>query len=56
MRRPAFLVKPDARVLGAILCGLGLALMTRPALIASAVGAELLASGFWCWGRSYNFV
>jgi len=44
--------RPDARHLGGALCGLGLAMLWIPSLLATAFGAELLAAAFWVWARA----
>ena len=42
----------DARLVGGLLCGAGLALLGTPTLIAGALGLELVALGFWAWARA----
>src|SRR5437867_2368598 len=44
--------RDGARVAGAILCVLGLALLVPSVLVASALGIESLAAAFWCWARA----
>jgi hypothetical protein len=45
-------LRPDARLLGALLCLAGLLLLGVRSLLAGALGLELLAAAFWCWARS----
>lgn len=42
----------DARLGGAILCALGLALLVPDSLASSALAIELLAAAFWLWARA----
>jgi len=49
--RPLRHLRFDARTIGGLLCAAGLALLAHPALVAAALGVELLAAGFWCWAR-----
>lgn len=49
MRRPA---APDPSRLGGALCVAGLALLGWPSLFTAALGIELIAAGFWVWGRA----
>jgi hypothetical protein len=51
MRRLSRLV-PEPRTAGGLLCGAGLVLVLLPARFAPALGAELLAAGFWWWARA----
>jgi hypothetical protein len=43
---------PEPRTAGSLLCAAGLALVFLPARFAPALGAELLAAGFWWWARA----
>ena len=43
---------PDARVVGAVLCVTGLALVWLPRLWTGALGLELVAAAFWVWARA----
>jgi hypothetical protein len=43
---------PNPRLIGGILCAVGLALMWTPGLIVAALGAELIAAAFWVWARA----
>lgn len=45
-------LRPDARVSGAILSVAALGLVWMPSLWAGALGLELLAAAFWCWARA----
>lgn len=42
----------DARLIGAILCGSGLAMLWQPTLIGAALGLEMVAGAFWVWARA----
>ena len=42
----------DARLVGAVFCLAGLALLIWPSLLAAALGVELLAAAFWWWARA----
>ena len=42
----------DARVQGALLCAVGLMLLTGSSLVSGALGLEFVAMAFWCWARS----
>ncbi len=43
---------PDARQVGVLACGLGLASLAHPSLLTTALGVELLALAFWLWARA----
>ncbi len=49
MRR---LAAPDPSLSGGALCATGFVLIGWPSLFAAALGIELVAAGFWCWGRA----
>jgi hypothetical protein len=42
----------DSKRGGTLLCGLGLALVLTPSLLAAAAGVECLAAAFWVWARA----
>src|SRR5262249_20696171 len=42
----------DPALAGGLLCAAGFALLAWPSLMASAVGVELFAAGFWSWARA----
>ncbi len=44
--------RPNARVVGGVLCAVGLVLLWVPSLIIAALGAEMLAAAFWVWARA----
>src|SRR2546426_10037173 len=44
--------RPGARVAGAVLCTVGLALLCLRSQLAAAVGLEAVAMAFWVWARA----
>jgi hypothetical protein len=43
---------PNPSLSGGLLCATGFVLIGWPSLLAAALGIELVAAGFWSWGRA----